>query len=109
MSNPLHFGRAERALGAGSETLSIQQRSDLSVGVLRRQGSDSSDDHRIRPAQLVHPPGARDFEDRAGLGLPPNGYSNHGLFTRECHIFDQITQQRLAVRLERRRRLSDLR
>ena len=52
--------------------------------------TSSSDAHRIRPAQLVHPPGARDFEERAGLGLPPNGYSSHDPFTRECHIFDQI-------------------
>ena len=64
ISNPLHFGRAERALGAGSETLSIQQRSDLSVGVFRRQGSDSSGDHGIRPAQLVLPPGFGGSVDR---------------------------------------------
>ena len=86
----------------------IEQGGDLAVGVFRCQGSDSSDDHQIGPSYFVRALGARDFEHRAGLGLPADGYLNRCVCPTESHIFDQVSQQLFASGLGRRLGMPDL-
>ncbi len=87
----------------------IQQGGDLAVAVFRCQGSDPSDDHRIGPSHFVGALGARNFEHRAALGLPADGYLDERLSSTESHIFDQISQQLFSGGLRRRWGVPDLR
>src|SRR6516164_8836321 len=77
--------------------------------MVQRQNFDSSDDRRISSAHLVGALGSRNFEHRASLSLPPDGYLDCRLSSAESHIFDQISQQLFASGLGSRRGMPDLR
>ena len=76
--------------------------------MFRRQGSDPSHDHRISPAHLARALGARNFEHRAGLGLPADGHLDCRVSPTERYIFDHISQQLFASGLGRRLGMPDL-